>query len=155
MTIQEELEAIREEHDGLLRAEDVVEFAESNPESALHKRFDWDDSSAAQKFRLMQARAIIRVNVIVPETTGMTVRAYVSMMGDRQLPGGGYRALSDIMGNQELRRQLLAQAMREARLWREKYKNLQELAGVFGAIDEVAPEAVLPTTPTDALDLVA
>lgn len=141
LTIQEELEAIRESNDGLLRAEDVLEFAK-DPETALHKRFDWDDSTAANKFRLMQARAIIRVNLIVPESTGMSVRAYVSLMGDRRLPGGGYRSLSDIMGNQELRRQLLAQAMREARLWREKYKNLQELAGVFGAIDEA--QEVLP-----------
>lgn len=149
MTIQEELEAIREENDGLLRADDVVEFARANPESSLHRKFTWDDTLAAQQYRLMQARGIIRVNVITPETTGMTVRAYVSMMGDRLMPGGGYRSLSDIMGNDELRRQLLTQALKEARTWREKYKNLQELAGVFGAIDEVAPEGVLPAAPTD------
>lgn len=154
MTIQEELEAIREEHDGILRAEDVLEFAK-NPDTSLHKKFTWDDSVAAHQFRLMQARAVIRVNVITPETTGMTVRAYVSMMGDRKLPGGGYRSLSDIMGNQELRRQLLTQAMREARTWRDKYKHLEELATVFGAIDEVAPDVLLPNEPTEALNLVA
>lgn len=154
MTIQEELEAIREEHNGLLRAEDVLEFAKS-PETALHKKFTWDDTVAAHQFRLMQARSVIRVNVIVPEATGMTVRAYVSMMGDRRLPGGGYRSLSDVMASQELRRQLLTQAMREARLWKEKYKNLQELSSVFGAIDEVAQEQILPVEPTEALNLVA
>lgn len=154
MTIQEELEAIREEHEGILRAEDVLEFAK-NPETSLHKKFTWDDTLAAQQYRLAQARAVIRVNVITPETTGMTVRAYVSMMGDRRLPGGGYRSLSDVMGNQELRRQLLAQAMKEARLWREKYKNLQELSTVFGAIDEAAEDILLPTEPANALNLVA
>ncbi len=139
LTIQEELEAIRESNDGMLRAEDVVEFAK-NPETILHKRFTWDDDVAAQRWRLLEARAIIRVNVITPEATGTTVRAYVSLMGDRQTPGGGYRSLPDVMASTELRKRLLAQALKEAGAWREKYKNLHELSAVFGAIDQVAQE---------------
>lgn len=154
MTIQEELEAIREEHDGLLRAEDVLEFAK-NPETSLHKKFQWDDTIAAQQFRLMQARAVIRVNVITPEATGLTIRAYVSMLEDRRVPGGGYRSLQDVMGNTELRRRLLGQAMKEARAWRDKYQNLTELAGVFGAIDEAALEVPVPAQQGQISGLVA
>lgn len=154
MTVQEELEAIREDHDGILRAEDVVEYAK-NPETALHKKFTWDDTQAAQQFRLMQARAVIRVNVFTPEPTGLTVRAYVSLMADRQTPGGGYRSLQEVMASEELRRRLLGQAMKEARAWRDKYKNLSELAGVFGAIDDIAQDVLAPTDTPPALNLVA
>lgn len=148
MTIQEELEAIREEHNGILRAEDVLEYAK-NPDTALHKKFIWDDTEAARQYRLAQARAVIRVNVIVPDATLTPVRAYVSLYSDRQQPGGGYRHLSDVLTHNDRRKQLLAQALKEARTWREKYKNLAELAPVFGAIDE-AQEIVLPAAPSDA-----
>lgn len=141
MTVQEELEAIREEHDGLLRAEDVVEFAK-DPETALHKKFTWDDSTAAHQFRLLQARAVIRVNVITPEMSGLTVRAYVSLMGDRMQPGGGYRRIDDVFANVELRRQLLNQALKEARLWQRKFKALEELAPIFAALDRLQPASV-------------
>jgi hypothetical protein len=154
MTVHEELEAIREQNDGILRAEDVLEYAK-NPETALHKRFTWDDDKAAQQYRLAQARAIIRVNVIVPDATLTPIRAYVSLYADRQQPGGGYRHLSDVLTHVDRRKQLLTQALKEAKLWREKYKNLAELAPVFGAIDEVKPEG-LPSIPEPkALNLVA
>lgn len=143
LTIQEELEAIRESNDGLLRAEDVVAFAR-NEETALHRKFEWDDTKASHLYRLAQARAVIRVNVIIPDATLTPIRAYVSLMGDRMLPGGGYRSLSEVMAHTEQRRQLLKQAMREAKIWREKYKHLEELAAVFGAIDDVAQADVLP-----------
>jgi len=62
--IQQELESIRRSAGGLLRPEDVVEFARS-PETALHEEFTWDDSEAAHQYRLWQARQVIRVNVTV------------------------------------------------------------------------------------------
>ena len=34
--------------DGILRPQAVVEFANANPESELHKRFEWDDAEAAR-----------------------------------------------------------------------------------------------------------
>ncbi|HAZ61006.1 MAG TPA: hypothetical protein DCY89_05470 [Gammaproteobacteria bacterium] len=37
----------------------VVEAA-TDPESPLHDAFDWDDSAAAHKYRLVQARSMIR-----------------------------------------------------------------------------------------------
>lgn len=153
-TVLEELEAIREEHDGLLRAEDVVEFAQSNPESALHKRFTWDDGLAAHQYRLMQARQVIRVHVFTPEMSGMTVKTYVSLLGDRMQPGGGYRRLDDVFANVELRRQLLNQALKEARLWQQKFKALEELMPIFAALDTVQ-SAPITTTQPEALNLVA
>lgn len=39
--------------------ERIVAFAEDNPESELHKCFEWDDLKAAHLFRLEQAKLII------------------------------------------------------------------------------------------------
>jgi len=63
-SIKEELEAIAA--GGVLYPADVVEAAR-NPNSAMHSQFEWDDSEAAEAYRLQQARALIRrvkVNVI-------------------------------------------------------------------------------------------
>jgi hypothetical protein len=63
-SIKEELEAIAA--GGVLHPADVVEAAR-NPNSAMHNQFEWDDSEAAEAYRLQQARALIRrvkVNVV-------------------------------------------------------------------------------------------
>jgi hypothetical protein len=51
MNIKEELEEVRHNNNGILIPEKVVEYAEDT-NSALHNRFDWDDSSAAYKYRI-------------------------------------------------------------------------------------------------------
>lgn len=131
--IAKELEFVRQKHDGVLRAEDVVEYAK-NPETALHSRFIWDDTEAARQYRLEQARRVIRVQVesIEHETKFITVRNFVHLNGN-----GGYYSRDDVMSNAEKRKQLLDQALREAHSWRKRYENLNELADVFEAIDAV------------------
>ena len=59
--VQAELQRIAATHGGL-RPSDVVEAARLK-ESPLHKEFEWSDSKAAHKFRLMQARTLIRIAV--------------------------------------------------------------------------------------------
>ena len=52
--IREELDRIKKSNEeGLLKAEEVVEFAR-NPTTALHDRFTWDDSAAARQYRLQK-----------------------------------------------------------------------------------------------------
>lgn len=61
----EELDKIaKDDTDGLIQPERVVEVA-SDATSPLHRHFEWDDSEAAQEYRLHQARALInRVRII-------------------------------------------------------------------------------------------
>lgn len=61
----EELDKIaKNDRDGLIQPEQVVEVA-SDESSPLHTHFEWDDSEAAQEYRLHQARNLInRVRVI-------------------------------------------------------------------------------------------
>jgi len=75
--IKQELAGI-ESAEGRLVPSTVVDAAR-DPESPLHSLFEWDDSRAAERFRLDQARTIIRrvtVTVTTQEET-VTIPVYV------------------------------------------------------------------------------
>lgn len=123
----------------MLRPEAVVDFAK-DPETALHRYFTWDDDLAAQHYRLLQARQLIRVAVTIIEETQDEVRAYVSLTPDRA-DGKGYRATVDVLNDETLFRQLLTDAKAELNAFKRKYARLQaagELSAVFEAIEVAA-----------------
>ena len=137
--IRAELEQICQSHGGVLRPEDVVAFAR-NKRTALHLEFEWDDAKASAEHRLWQARTVIRVAVTVlpsPHADQEPVRAYVSVVSDRVRPGGGYRPLADVMTNDQMRAELVTEALGEVKRWRRKYERIRELVPIFRAIDKV------------------
>lgn len=133
-----ELEFVRSQHDGVLRPEDVVEFAR-NERTALHGDFQWDDTAAAQQFRVWQARQVIRLTITVVDSPAgkHSIPMYVSLVTDRQKPGGGYRPLVDVMSSVDMRDELLRQALNELKTVKKKYQQLQELRPIFRAIEKV------------------
>jgi hypothetical protein len=130
-----ELKRIASEHNGVLRAKDVVEEAKPKT-SPLHDRFTWDDSEAAHLWRLEEARHMIRVTVeyIDDGKNRLPMRVFVSLSPDRQETGGGYRPTVTVMSNAEMRKQLLADACEEMDGFKDKFKSLNELADVFKAM---------------------
>src|SRR5690606_1315589 len=85
-TAGKELERIREANDGRLRPEDVVVSAQKQ-DSPLHAIFTWDDSKAANEYRLSQARRLIRLVVI--ERKDMDVPAFFNVTTTvKQSPAG-------------------------------------------------------------------
>ena len=145
--VAQELDQIRSNAGGLLKAEDVVAFA-ADPGTALHARFTWDDSQAAHQYRLEEARKVIRIFVTFVEQPGrepQKIRANVSLPEDRKLPGGGYRTIQQVMTHEDYRRQMLAEAVRELVRVRDKYQALRELlGGVFDAIDQAEVRLTTP-----------
>lgn len=131
---QAELDLLRDAS-GMLSPAAVVDFAR-NPKTALHSRFTWDNSEAAEQWRLHEARNVIRVYVYVPEGQTEPVRAYVSLRQDRHAEGG-YRAIRDVLTDEELSEQLLSEALDELRVFRRKYQQLKELHAVFAEIDQL------------------
>jgi len=130
------LKRIAKENGGLLQPESVVEAA--RPESSpLHSRFEWNNSVAAHQYRLEQARRLIRVTVEIMAATGEVFDVFVSLSPDRQRESGGYRVLTEVLSNSEMRAQLLKDALDDLELFREKYRQLKELAQVFSAIKKV------------------
>jgi hypothetical protein len=60
--VREELESL-ETPEGVIPPEAIVERARAK-NSAMHGMFEWDDNEAAQKYRLMQAKQILRIFVV-------------------------------------------------------------------------------------------
>jgi hypothetical protein len=88
--------AALEDRRGRLTAEQVVE--EARPQSSpLHGCFEWDDSKAAESWRIEQARDLIkRVKIVVEiEDKKIRVVAYVRD-SDKEATQPGYRALMRI-----------------------------------------------------------
>ncbi len=50
--------------EGDVTPQEIVAYAEKHKKSELYKCFDWDDKSAAQKYRVIQAREIVRHLVV-------------------------------------------------------------------------------------------
>jgi predicted TIM-barrel enzyme len=114
--------------------------AARNPASPLHTHFEWEDSEAAEKYRLLQAAVLIRqvrVTVLAPDgEKTATVRAFVSLPSDR-LSHTGYRSIEAVLSSQPQRAELLAMAHAELVTFQRKYQVLSELADVFESIDRV------------------
>lgn len=141
--VKKELEEIRQRTGGFLKPSDVVKAAKKKA-SALHQFFEWDDTAAAQKWRIRQAQELIRVTVVVNEATSEKVRAFVSLVQDRQR-GLGYRATVDVMDSEELFAVLLEDAKNELITFTRRYERLRELAelsGVFKEVDKVVKSKV-------------
>ena len=135
----EELARIEKEK-GSLTPEMVVD--ESREEDApLHPVFEWNDRKAAERYRIVQAGSLIRnVTVKIEEVPRMEpVRAFVNVapVGKRK---GVFVSIKNAMTDEDGRETVVARAMAELERVKEKYKDLQELAGIFAEIDRLTIE---------------
>jgi hypothetical protein len=115
-----ELKRIANKNGGLLQPETVVESARP-ASSPLHSRFEWDNTVAGQQYRIWQARQLIRVSVeiIIPSMEKPT-DVFVSLSTDREKESGGYRIMVDVLTDKQMRQQMLADALAELEIFREK-----------------------------------
>lgn len=127
----EELQRIYHEK-GVLNPVDIVD--ESRDSAApLHPCFEWDDVTAAEKYRQTQAQMIVQSIVTVHETPNrepVETRAFVSVRQE-------YKPIEVVTSSEEQMQELLKTALAELMAFRRKYSILSELAGVMRAIEEV------------------
>jgi hypothetical protein len=128
------------ERDGLLKPRAVVDEARPE-ESPIHDRFTWDDHVAGEKYRVYEARDLIkRVVMVLPDKPEQKVPVYVSLGSDRVGDGGGYRPLPQVLSSEDLEREMLRTAYAELQSIRKRYADLKQLAGVMRAIDRALPK---------------
>lgn len=116
---------------GELTAADVLADAAAVT-SALHNYFEWDDTTAARAYRMVQAALLIRrvrVTVIpADESEPVTVRAYVSRSEVGEAGGssaGAYLPVQSVSG-QTAREVAYAETMRRDLLrLRARYQNVE------------------------------
>jgi hypothetical protein len=119
---------------------EIVEDA--RPEgSPFHDAFTWDDSEAAQKQRLVEARHLVNSIIVVRDDLPGKPQApaFVSIVlketGER-----AYMTTIEAQSDDEYRRQMLAEALTAIGAWKRRHRQLSELARIFAVIDEVAGE---------------
>jgi hypothetical protein len=123
---------------GQLTAALVVEEAEPD-DSPLHDQFEWDDESAGHRYRLTQARALIRsvrIRVVESDPKSETVRAFINVQGpaeptpetltDPDPVDAGYLPVEEIGQSPRLRSIALAQMEREWRLFKRRWQQYEE-----------------------------
>ena len=126
------------EQENQVTAERVLELSRDQ-DAILHPCFEWDDTKAAEKFRLTQARQIISSIVTVIEEDGSEepVRAFVSVSSTEHSEKGIFKPVITALSNAEDREIVIKNALRDFQILEEKYHHLQELSKVFNAINEL------------------
>jgi hypothetical protein len=134
----EELERMQARNNGIT-PQIVVE--ESKPkDSTLHKCFEWDDTKAAGKFREQQARVlianIITVRVEEDQEEIKPVRAFVNVTDCDDEPSK-YISLETALNDENYKKQMIGNALKELKSFQQKYRNLKELGGLFDEINKI------------------
>ena len=109
--------------------ESVLEKAK-DPNSELHKCFEWDDTKAAEKYRLVQARQMIQFIIIKDTKTKENQVRYYQISKEPQV----YKPVTFFLENEDEYTVLLDRAKRELKGITERYSQLNELEEVFEAI---------------------
>lgn len=113
---------------------DVVERAKDET-TELHKCFEWNDTKAAEKYRLHQARQITS-NLVFrkledkEEATPILVRVF-----NKTEPAGGYKPPERVFTQSDEYDKLLRRAMAELKQFKVKYSMLKELDYILSLID--------------------
>jgi hypothetical protein len=113
--------------DGRIFPEDVVESARDE-NSPIHNKFEWDDTTAGQEYRLWQARQLITIKFSLngdKTQQFFNVRAIIN-----DVPTQGYFTKEMVLSDKEMYNQVLKEALSEIKYWQKKYKSIKELEGV-------------------------
>lgn len=134
----EHLAGLSKEKKNQLTAQDVVNDARST-ESPTHDYFEWDDSIAAEKHRLEQARCLIRsIDIIVTyQGEERPIRAIVCVEHSGK---EAYTPIQVVAKNADLRQQVVEKALNEIISWQRRYEDYKELGLIFGAIETTQKE---------------
>ena len=118
--------------DGKVTPHEVLEKARDE-NSEFHKCFEWDDSVAAEKYRLQQARQIIINLVYAPKTKEEEPVRCFQITTERCT----YQPTKQFLVQENEYQSLLARAKAELESFKRKYATLTELESVFEAIENI------------------
>lgn len=122
-----------------LTAENLVEKAKSK-KSSLHILFEWDNSIAAERWRVHTARLIINEVKILVGDKELYAFENISIMVESNGSGSflrEYKPIIEIMNNEDYKKQLVRKALQEILYWRQRHKELTEFRKIFSTIDDL------------------
>lgn len=114
---------------------EVLLDASRDENSPTHCEFEWDDTVAAEKYRIEQATNLIRhIRIIREEAKEQDYkeRGFVPIPGGRNV----YVPLQTALGKEEYKNFLLKQAKNDMETFLAKYRRVEELAKIVEAMKE-------------------
>lgn len=106
-------------------------------ETELHKCFEWDNTKAAENWRLHQARKLV-CSLVFKEQSEQSSPAPEIRLFFKIDENEGYKSTVMIMQDKDEYQKLLSKALSELRAFQTKYKSLTELDGIFSEIEQLA-----------------
>lgn len=132
--IKEKIEATKGD---VVLAEDILDAAR-DPSSPIRAALEWDDSKAAHAHRLDQARDLLGglhiVRVVTESQPNISTKAMfvVNHAGQR-----GYVSEHRIIGDRELKKQVIASARRELECFIRKYSSVLAMGTFIPRLQDV------------------
>lgn len=124
MSLRDQLQSIYDQR-GKLTPELVVDEAR-DPEHPLHVRFEWDDSTAGEKWRHYQAHELItsvKVTYNNPSGKPREIRQFHAI---RKETGHVYEPVENVLRDDVMTKILLADMEREWRALKKRYDQFAE-----------------------------
>lgn len=126
---------LQEDNCGLVTPEQVVEHAR-NPNSILHRLFEWDDTKAAAQFRSEQARNMLRSLVYEVEIIPGKVEEMRYTVNVMQNGQNGYVAIESALASADLSRQVIDEASRYVQIAVKRLRQYRQLAKIVGTLED-------------------
>lgn len=118
--------------DNRITPQQILEKARDE-KSELHKCFEWDDSIAAEKYRLQQAGTILRMLVFKSKNEDEQPVRVFQITTERNT----YQPVKMFLKQEDEYQSLLKRALGELESFKKRYSTLSELESVFDAISEL------------------
>lgn len=133
--VAEEIMSIDSGINGITKQQIVDKARDEDTE--LHKCFEWNDSVAAERYRLVQAGSVLHHIVIkrIEEQIEQNMPEIRFFHKTDLKPDSGYKPISYIVKNNDEYYKMLQMAYAELHAFKQKYKNLQELDYILKLID--------------------
>lgn len=113
--------------------------ASRDADAPTHGLFEWDDSVAANRYRLHQATCVINaveVHIVTKSGNELSQAAFVNVCKKEPARTGSFVPIEVAMSDGEMRSKLMDNALCELKAFRRKYSRLSELSVDFGHLIE-------------------
>lgn len=118
--------------DGKVDAEDLVDLSK-DPKAITHRYFDWDNKSAAHRWRIHQAQRYIKAIVVSVEGEDTPAFHHVYLKDEDKT---SYVRVDECLKNDDLWQQVIQEALRQAESWSARYQRYEELSDIVVAIQK-------------------
>ena len=130
--VAKEINALMKSNKGIISPNQLVNSAKKK-KSPIHDCFTWDDTKAAKKYRIEEAKYLLRTVIVeyIQENKTYTTRAFVST-NDKE-----YQKIESVLADDELVEHLLEQAKKDFLAYKSKYQHLEKLQILWETFEDI------------------